>query len=69
MALEYAFRNDYSNRTLEFITYLISFSYSLVLNTGHGTLNQDTLNFPQNPFIPTWSLSKKFAMSTISTWS
>ena len=44
-------------------------NYSLVLNTSHGTLNQDTLNFPQNPFIATWSLSKKFAMSTISTWS
>ena len=28
-------------------------SYSFVLNTSHGTLNQDTLNFPQNPFIPT----------------
>ena len=35
--------------------------YSMVLNTSHGTLNQDTLNVPQNIFIPTWSLSKKFA--------
>ena len=30
---------------------------------------QDTLKFPPNPFTPTWSLSKKFAMSTIPTWS
>ena len=43
--------------------------YSFVLNTSHGTLIQDTSNFPPNPFIPTWSLSKKFAMSTIPTWS
>ena len=41
--------------------------YSFVLNTSHRTLIQDTLNFPQNPFIPTWSLSKKFAMFTIPT--
>ena len=43
--------------------------YSFVLNTSHRTLIQDTLEFPPNPFIPTWSLSKKFAMSTIPTWS
>ena len=28
-----------------------------------GTLVQDTLNFSPNPFIPTWSLSNKIAMS------
>ena len=32
-------------------------SYSFVLNTSHGTLIQDTLNSPSNPFIPIWSLS------------
>ena len=43
--------------------------YSLVLNTSHGTPIQDSLNFPPNSFIPTWSLSKKCAMSTIAPWS
>ena len=31
----------------------------LLQSVTAGTLNHDTLNFPQNPFIPTWSLSKK----------
>ena len=44
-------------------------TYSLVLNTSHGTPIQDSLNFPLNSFIPAWSLSKKCAMSTIAPWS
>ena len=43
--------------------------YSLVLNTSHGTPIQDSLNFPPNSFIPTWSLSRKCAMTTIAPWS
>ena len=44
-------------------------NYSLVLNTSHGTPIQDSLNFPPNSFIPTWSLSKKCAMTIIAPWS
>ena len=33
-----------------------STKYSFVLNTSHGTHIQDTSNFPQNLFNPTWSL-------------
>ena len=43
--------------------------YSLVLNTSHGTPIQDSLNFPPNSFIPTWSLSRKCFMTTIAPWS
>ena len=43
--------------------------YSLVFNTSHGTPIQDSLNFPPNSFIPTWTLSKKCGMSTIEPWS
>ena len=47
-----------SNTALLFrLEYKARYSYS-----------RHTLNFPHH-FIPTWSCSKKFAMSTISTWS
>ena len=32
--------------------------YSLLFNTSHGILIQEIWNFPPNPFIPAWSLSK-----------
>ena len=51
------------------LIYLLYSRYSLVLNTSHGTLIQDSLNFPTNSFIQTWSWCKKCAMSTIAPWS
>ena len=41
------------------------FHYSFILNKSQGTLIQDALNFLPISLIPTWSLSKKFTMSTI----
>ena len=32
--------------------------YSLLFNTSHGILIKEIWNFPPNPFIPAWSLSK-----------
>ena len=32
--------------------------YSLLFNTSHGILINKIWNFPPNPFIPAWSLSK-----------
>ena len=32
--------------------------YSLLFNTSHGILIREKWDFPQNPFIPAWSLSK-----------
>ena len=50
--------SNLSNTALLFrLEYKARYSYS-----------RHTLNFPHH-FIPTWSCSKKFAMSTISTWS
>ena len=33
-------------------------NYSVLFNTSHGVLIREILNFPQNPFIPAWSLRK-----------
>ena len=32
--------------------------YSLLFNTSHGILIREKWDFPPNPFIPAWSLSK-----------
>ena len=34
------------------------YSYSLLFNTSHGILIREKWDFPPNPFIPAWSLSK-----------
>ena len=34
------------------------FKYSLLFNTSHGILIREKWDFPPNPFIPAWSLSK-----------
>ena len=37
---------------------VVSEPYSLFFNTSHGVLIKEKLNFPPNPFIPAWSMSK-----------
>ena len=49
-------RDKYSSRRNNIrIIYVI---YSLLFNPSHGILIQEIWNFPPNPFIPAWSLSK-----------
>ena len=38
---------------------LLEYTYSFIFNTSHGILIREIVgNFPRNPFIPAWSLSK-----------